>query len=228
MGVGSVAEWQPTEGEVVSEPEAVQGRQAQIMHAAARLFNERGFHETSMQDIATAVGIKKPTLYHHVKNKAQIVGWIHDECVRAVSPPLVEYLRSDMSGAEILRHVAIDIYSLLDSRPGYLRVYFENHRDLDERSKRRVTKKRDEYYAGVREVLVRGHEAGEFTVTNPELAAMAFFGMCNWGYQWYHADGGISAAEVGEYVWSIFLAGVLAPGAERIESLTPTTVAQSV
>lgn len=159
----------------MSEPEAVQARQArQAMHAAAQLFNERGFHETSMEDIATAVGIKKPTLYHHVKSKAQIVGWIHDECVRAVSPPLVEYLRSDMSAAEILRHVAIDIYGLLDSRPGYLRVYFENHRDLDDRSKRRITKKRDEYYAGVREALVRGHEAAEFHRHEPGACGDGF------------------------------------------------------
>lgn len=200
----------------MAESKGVQGRQAEIMHAAARLFNDRGFHETSMEDVAAAVGIKKPSLYHHVKSKAQIVGWIHDECVRTVLPPLVGYMQEDIPASEVLRRVAQDIFGLLDSHPGYLRVYFENHRDLDASSKTRITKKRDEYYDNVRRTLQRGNETGELVVDNPNLAAMAFFGMCNWGYQWYQADGPESAAGVGEYVWSIYTAGVLAPGAGRL------------
>lgn len=196
--------------------QGVQGRQAEIMHAAAQLFNDRGFHQTSMEDIAAAIGIKKPSLYHHVKSKAQIVGWIHDECVRTILPPLQGYLAEDLPAPEVLRRVAVDIFGLLDSHPGYLRVYFENHRDLDARSKTRITKKRDEYYDLVRRTLQRGNERGELVVDNPNLAAMALFGMCNWGYQWYQADGPETAAEVGEYVWSIYAAGVLAPGHGRL------------
>ncbi|MDQ6523945.1 TetR/AcrR family transcriptional regulator [Nocardioides sp. LHD-245] len=194
----------------------VGGRKTQITSTAAALFNERGFHETSMEDIAEAVGIKKPTLYHHVKSKAQIVAWIHDECVQAVAPPLEEYLTSNLAASEILRRVAIDIFSLMDERPGYLRVYFEHHRDLDPRLRSRLRKKRDEYWANVRRVIERGNESGELNVTNPTLASMAFFGMCNWAYQWYRPGGSRSAAEIGEYVWSIFMAGALQPGTERL------------
>lgn len=191
------------------------GRKAQITSVAARLFNEQGFHETSMEDVAKAVGIKKPTLYHHVKSKAQIVAWIHDECVEAVGPPLESYLKSDFTASEILRRVAMDIFRLLEDRPGYLRVYFEHHRDLDPRSRSRIRKKRDEYWANVRRVIERGNESGEFNVSNPTLASMAFFGMCNWGYQWYRPGGSRSASEIGDYVCSIFLAGALAPGTDR-------------
>lgn len=215
-------------GHVVAESKGVQGRQAEIMHAAAQLFNDGGFHETSMEDIAAAVGIKKPSLYHHVNSKAQIVGWIHDECVRTVLPPLAAYMQEDIPASEVLRRVATDIFGLLDSHPGYLRVYFENHRDLDARSKTRITQKRDEYYEHVRLTLQRGNETGEFVVDNPNLAAMAFFGMCNWGYQWYQADGPESAAEVGEYVWSIYTAGVLAPGAGRLIDRSRAVNSQSV
>lgn len=195
------------------------GRKTQITAVAAQLFNDRGFHETSMEDIAQAVGIKKPTLYHHVESKAQIVAWIHDECVASVGPPLEGYLASDMTPAQILRQVAIDIYSLLDDRPGYLRVYFEHHRDLDAHSRERTAQKRDEYWANVRKTIERGNETGDFRVTNPTLASMAFFGMCNWGYQWYRPGGSRSAAEVGEYVWSVFMAGLVAPGTDRLGGL---------
>ncbi len=195
---------------------ALPTRRAQIMEAAAALFRDQGFHETSMEDIAEAVGIKKPTLYHHVKSKAQIVAWIHDECYGAIGPPLVGYLKSGMSPAQILRRVAIDIFSLLEQRPGYLQMFFEHHRDLDSRDRSRIAKKRDQYFDDVRRTIEIGNEANEFNVGDPKLAAMAFFGMCNWGYQWYRPDGSGSARDVGEYVWSIFVGGALAPGPERI------------
>lgn len=201
----------------MGEAPVAENRQAQITRVAAELFNERGFHQTSMEDIAAAVGIKKPTLYHYVKSKSQIVMWIHDECVGAVAPPLVRYMKSDLSAAEILRNVAVDIFGLLEDRPGYLRVYFEHHRDLDARAKSRSTKKRDAYYDNVRQVLERGNASGELKVSNPTLAAMAFFGMCNWGYQWYRPGGSRSAREIGEYVCSLFIAGVMAPGTDRLD-----------
>ncbi|MGR6520330.1 TetR/AcrR family transcriptional regulator (plasmid) [Rhodococcus erythropolis] len=187
-----------------------EGRKTQITELAAELFNKKGFHETSMDDIAQAVGIKKPSLYHYVQSKAQIVAWIHDECVRAIYPPLVEYLNSDWPASEILRRVAGDIFSLLDERPGYLRVYFEHHRDLDTRSKSRITKKRDQYFSGVCQVIERGNAAGELAVEKPELAAMAFFGMCNWGYQWYRPGGPVPAEDIATYMWALFMKGVLA------------------
>ncbi|MFC9978386.1 TetR/AcrR family transcriptional regulator [Gordonia sp. NPDC127522] len=196
------------------------GRQSQITEVAARLFNENGFHETSMDDIAQAVGIKKPTLYHHVQNKAAIVAWIHDECVRAILPPLERYLKENLPPADILRLVAVDIFTLLDQRPGYLRVYFEHHRDLDSRARSRSNKKRDKYFDGVRTAIERGNASGEFALEDSTLATMAFFGMCNWGYQWYRPGGPQTAEEVARQVWSVFMGGALTPGPTRIDVLS--------
>ncbi|MFT4286986.1 TetR/AcrR family transcriptional regulator [Nocardioides sp.] len=192
------------------------GRQAEITRAAAALFNERGFHTSSMEDVAQAVGLKKPTLYHYVQSKAQIVAWIHDECVAAVLPPLQGYVKEGLPAPEILRRVAQDIFGLLESKPGYLRIYFENHRDLDKRSQTRIAKRRDEYYGYVRQVLEEGTAAGDLSVENPQLAAMTFFGMCNWAYQWYRPGGSLTPEQIATYVWKTFMAGVSEPGFERL------------
>lgn len=201
---------------LVAKQQPSEGRRAEIIHLAATLFNEKGFHASSMEDVADAVGIKKPTLYHYVKSKAQIVSWIHDECVAAVLPPLVGYLKEDLPASEILYRVARDIFGLMETKPGYLRIYFENHRDLDRRSQTRIAKKRDEYYEYVRHVLERGVDAGELVVEDSSLTAKVFFGMCNWGYQWYRPGGEMTPDEVARQVWRIFMAGVLSPGSKRL------------
>jgi len=161
-----------------------------------------------MEDIADAMGIKKPTLYHYVQSKAQIVGWIHDECVAAVLPALKGYLAADVSPADGLYLVARDILSLLVDKPGYLRVYFENYRDLDEDVQKRSVAERDEYFEYVKSLLRRGVESGEFDIPNIDIAARAYFGMCNWAYQWFHAGGAITTHELALQMWRIYVNGL--------------------
>ncbi len=55
-----------------------QAKRDAVLQAGAQLFNERGFHATSLDDIAARLGVSKPTLYYYVKNKDQIL----IECVR--------------------------------------------------------------------------------------------------------------------------------------------------
>ena len=52
-------------------------RQA-LLVAAVRMFNERGFHATSLEDVAASLGVTKPVIYHHLGNKEQVLF----ECVR--------------------------------------------------------------------------------------------------------------------------------------------------
>ena len=59
-----------------SAPDREQQREAKrqaVLQAAAELFNERGFHATSLDDIAARLNVSKPTLYYYVKNKDEIL-----------------------------------------------------------------------------------------------------------------------------------------------------------
>lgn len=204
----------------MAKPLAPPARQKEIADVAARLFNERGLAGTSMEDIATVIGIKKPTLYHYVQSKAQIVSWIHDACVEKVNPALASYLEQDLPPDEILFLVARDILSLLVEKPGYLRVYFENHRDLDAAEQVKIVEKRDEYFDMVKLVLSRGVEAGTLAIEDTTISALAYFGMCNWAYQWYQPDGAISPEDLALRLWRIFLEGSRA-GVRSAEPLFP-------
>src|SRR3546814_7162119 len=59
------------------EVERAEKRQA-VLVAAVRMFNERGFHATSLDDVAASLGVTKPVIYHYLGNKDQVVF----ECVR--------------------------------------------------------------------------------------------------------------------------------------------------
>lgn len=183
-------------------------RRHEIVAASARLFDERGYHTTSMDDIAAAVGIKKPTLYHHVQSKTQIVLWIHDELVNDLSARLEARVEQGMPRAETLFRVMDDILGLLETRPGHLRVYFEHHRELPAEEGRTAREKRDRYTDTVRRLIEDGAAAGEFVVENAGLTTLAFFGMCNWAYQWYRPGGELPHHTIALQFWRIFMGGV--------------------
>lgn len=183
-------------------------RRAEIVSAAARLFDERGYHPTSMDDIAAAIGIKKPTLYHHVQSKTQIVLWIHDELVNELTARLEQRIAEQVPRAEILLLVMDDILELLQTRPGHLRVYFEHHREIPGDEGRTAREKRDRYTDLIHRIIEDGAKAGEFDAADPRLSTLAFFGMCNWAYQWYRPGGELSHREIARYFWRTFMTGI--------------------
>lgn len=203
---------------MVTRVRPTDARRDEIAGVAAVLFNDKGFHNTSMEDVADAIGIRKPTLYHYVKSKAQLVSWIHDECVAAVLPTLKQYIADDLAPPEVLRRVAADIFGLLESKPGYLRVFFENHRELPPREHSRARKLRDEYYTLVKSVLDRGADEGVFRIEDTSLTALAFFGMCNWAYQWYRPGGSVAPSDIADSLVRSFLDGIVVPEVSRAAS----------
>ncbi len=193
-------------------PPAV-GRKGQIVARAAELFDSHGYYVASMEDIAAAVGIAKPTLYHYFKSKNDILYAIHEEFIdlliaehatRVVAQP-------GISTDECLLGVMQDILQLMRTHRGHVRVFFENHRNLQGVKQDEIRTKRDAYTQTVTDLLHKGLSEGEFDC-DPAVAALALFGMCNWAYQWYDAGGVLTTDDLAIRFWQILRSGI-APSA---------------
>lgn len=190
-------------------------RRHQIIDRAAELFDRQGYHQTSVDDIAEAVGIRKPTLYHYFSGKEEILFMIHEEFGHFAVDRQAEREPRDVPPADNLLLLISDIIGLLETHPGHVRVYFDYGRELSPEYDRQVKKLRRRYQGMVEDVLRRGMESGEFRQVDVRLAVMAFFGMCNWTYQWYRRGGSLKAKEVADAFHDLFLRGIMAePGGE--------------
>ncbi len=69
----------------------------EILQAAALIFQEKGYHAASMQDIAEAVELKKGSLYHHVDSKQEILLALLDEALEMIVDRLDQINRQDLS-----------------------------------------------------------------------------------------------------------------------------------
>jgi AcrR family transcriptional regulator len=201
-------------------------RRRTIIDAAAGLFDARGYHQTSVEEIAEAAGIRKPSLYHYFKSKDELLFWIHEEFVDHLLERHASRLRLPLTMTQRLFEVMADILELMETHRGHVRVFFENYRELPEPHKDNIKRKRDSYDAMVEDLVARGIEAGEFRPVDVRLATLAVFGACNWAYQWYRSSGALRSREVAYVFHELFLHGLAAdrdPGGAASAAAEATT-----
>lgn len=183
-------------------------RRAEIIRTAAELFDADGYANATMEDIAHAVGIAKPTLYHYFSSKDEILFGIHEEFIDLLISRHESRLGVGLDASQLLLEVMADILELMETHRGHVRVFFEHHRELPAAQQETIRLKRDAYEQMVTNVFADGIEQGVFRQMDPHLAALAMFGMCNWAYQWYRSGGSMRSRDIGYKFWSHLVYGV--------------------
>ena len=173
------------------------------------LFDAHGYGNTSMEDVALSVSIAKPTLYHYFRSKEEILRSIHEEFIQLLTGKYLQRVGSGLEPEELVLGAMKDILSLMVTHRGYVRVFFEHHRELPPEAKRYVTAQRDAYESLVQSAISAGQARGIFADdADTKLITLALFGMCNWAYQWFDVHGRYTADEIAETYWRLLRDGI--------------------
>jgi len=193
-----------------------------VIRAAAHAFNERGYHHTSLDEIAMALGVTKPTVYYYVSNKEQLLF----ECFIAGLRPIQEALdaaeRVPGTARERLKAVVRGYAVAIASEYGWCMVRAHDQ-DLGPDMRREINALKSEIDQGMRRLLRAGMDDGSIRACDPKIAAFALAGALNWIAHWYRTDQPLSAAEVADAFVEFFEQG-LAP---RLPSTTGPGPARS-
>jgi AcrR family transcriptional regulator len=160
---------------------------SEILEHSTRLFAARGYDGTTLQDIADAIGITRPGLYHYISSKEELLA----ELVREVSENSVHIvrevrLRTDLSSVEKLQAVVRALVLQRAGAPERFRVLDRTEAALPEEIAAQHLKARREVLAEMRTVIEEGVSTGEFRPRDARLAALSVIGMCNWVAWWFH------------------------------------------
>jgi TetR/AcrR family transcriptional regulator, cholesterol catabolism regulator len=179
-----------------------------ILREAASLFDLGGYHNTSMEDIASRIGLRKPTLYHYFKSKEDILFGIHDAFIDRLIERQQARQSIAMEGRQQLLEIIMDMLQVIDEQRGEVRAFFEFYRELSPDRRESIARKRDEYEGFVEGVIREGVASGEFRDVDPRLAALSLFGMVNWSYQWFQPGGRLGPRELAYVMWDLFVKGI--------------------
>ncbi len=186
-------------------------QRSDILQAAAQIFRLKGYHATSMQDIAAAVHLQKASLYHHVQNKQDILVSILDQALDLVIADMETVLASPAPSQDKLAS-AVQVYvrHLVDQRDLAAVLLFE-YRSLDSRRRARHLARRDRFEGLWRSLLEQGVLQGAFRPLDAPIVASALLGVMNGMLAWYRADGRLSADQIADIFSDLFLSGIQPP-----------------
>lgn len=184
-----------------------------ILHHAAIIFAQKGYHQASIRDIARATGVSLSGLYYYFESKEELLFLIQDhalglllrnledalsretdprECLRLLIRNHVGYFADNMPEMKVLSHEA-------DSLTGDFSLRLTEQ-------KRRVRKIADRILADLR----------PDSTLDPRVSVFSLFGMINWIYTWYRPSRDVPVDRLADEMTSLFLGGFLnAPSTDR-------------
>ena len=187
----------------------------EILAAAAQIFRDKGYHATSMQDIAEAVHLQKGSLYHHIRSKEEILASLLDRALDLLILSMQEVMASPLSVEEKLRSAMRMYADNIAVHSDLAAVLLLEYRNLSPRLRARHMGRRDRFEALWRELLRQGMQQGVFRTSDEKLVALAILGVQNWMLTWYRAEGPLSAAELSNRFADLFLNGLLTHAASH-------------
>lgn len=170
-----------------------------ILDSAVRNMNERGYHGTSMRDIAAGADLTVASIYHHFKSKQDILQEIMLQALRdAHGMTRSALLRSGGEPKDQLQALVRAWVMFHTTRREDALVGATELRSLDEPGHRLVVALRDEQENIFRDVIERGVEEGAFRTAYPRDAVRAIINMGQQVCVWWRDDGPLSAQDIAD------------------------------
>ncbi len=180
-----------------------------ILDASAQIFSQKGYHGTSMQDIAMAVNLQKASLYHHVSSKQEILFDLLNRGLDILITQVEEAISEPGSPDQRLRKATKAYLSTMTQYQDLASVLLLEYRSLEPDYHDRHIPRRDRFEQIWRELIRDGMEEGIFTCDHPSLSARALLGALNWTVTWFRRDGPMSAEEIADQISNLFLMGLI-------------------
>lgn len=184
----------------------------EILRTAARLFQQQGYHATSMNDVAAALKLSKGGLYHHFQSKDEILFEIMNHAMEITEERVLAPARAIADPEARLRAlIRFHIEVVLSPRDREITVMLHENHPLPPALRKRINARKKEYIHFVEGLMaeVQRVRHGKGAVS-PRAAAFALLGMINWIYQWYKPEGSLQTYNLVPQFTELVFGGILA------------------
>ena len=178
-----------------------------VIRAAAREFNRKGYHNTSLDDIAARLEVTKPTVYYYVTSKEQLLFQCFLAGVEQIRAAFREVTDLATPARERLNAVLRHYGEAVASEFGWCMVRAEDQ-DLSPAMSRHIKALKSEIDQGIRRLIREGVQDGSIARCDPKMTAFALAGALNWIAHWYRENQSMTGAEIAAAFVTIFEGGL--------------------
>ena len=192
-------------------------QRGQILSRAASLFARRGYTATTMNEVAEACGVSKPSLYHYVRDKHQLLAEIAEAHIARLGALVDEVATETHAPEERVRRLIAAFLTVYAGAQAEHRVLTEDVKFLRPTDRRRILEGERKVVAAFAEAIAQARpELRDAALDKP--LAMLLFGMMNWMFTWLKPRGALTHADMAPVVADLFFGGL---GAIRAAAPAP-------
>jgi AcrR family transcriptional regulator len=195
-------------------------KRERILEEAVKLFYERGFSGTTLDDIAGKLGVTKPFIYTHFRSKVELLEAICRPTIEMSLAAIADAAAQTGSAADRLFRGVVAFTKVVLTRQANIAVFFREEKNLSAAGLDDINALRKRFDRVLSGLLEEGTNSGEFQIADIRVAALAIGGMVSWAYTWYQPGGRLSIDDVGTHMARYAIGMVGVPAAE-VASIPP-------
>lgn len=181
-------------------------RREELTRIAARLFAERGYQGTSLADLAGELGIQKPSLYHHIESKEDLLWEVARDGAAAFHAALDE-VPADAGATERIRLALRAHLGVVSAQLDVATVFVREWRYLEGERRDAFVAERRRYEERIRALYREGVDSSELrTDLDVATAALIFLSTANWAYTWLRP--GAETGALADRMFAVLLDGM--------------------
>jgi TetR/AcrR family transcriptional regulator, cholesterol catabolism regulator len=181
-------------------------RRSELTRQAAKLFAQKGYHGTSIGDIAEALGVQKGSLYSHIASKEDLLYETMREGAAAFHGAL-DALPDEASATEKIRLALRGHLRVVAEQLDVATVFVQEWRYLEGARREEFVAERRRYEERIRELFREGRELGELRSDLDEsMAALLLLSAANWAYTWLQP--GRDTDELADRFYALLVVGM--------------------
>jgi AcrR family transcriptional regulator len=178
-----------------------------LLQVAVKLFNERGYDGTSMEDLSRKLGITKSAIYHHVPSKEELLRLSVDRALDGLFAVAAETTELDGRAIDRLEHLVRGSVLVLADRLPFVTLLLRVRGNT--KVERAALARRREFDLLVTDLVKQAEAEGDIRPdVDPAVTARLIFGMVNSLIEWYKPRRGSSATEVADAVCKVAFEGL--------------------
>jgi AcrR family transcriptional regulator len=169
-----------------------------ILQEAVKLFYERGFTGTTLDDIAAELGVTKPFIYTHFRSKVELLAALCQPTIEMSLEAVAAAAEAPGTPTERLHRAMADFAKVVLQRQANIAIFFREEKNLSPEALDAINTLRKKFDRLLSGMLREGVAAGEFTIPDVNVAALALGGMISWAYTWHRPEGRLTLDDVCE------------------------------
>lgn len=195
--------------------EVLEMKRKAIIREAAKVFNRRGSHGATLDDVALRLGVSKAALYRYVQSKQDLLYACHEEAMEIARESMD---KGEAEGRNGLEKIQIGMSGYLREMIGTMGVpvLILEENALTGTQADHIIALRDEFEKRMRRLVEEGIGDGSILTLNPKLAMFMLLGAVHWVTKWYSPDGPWTAEDVAEALIEMATRGLAAHPSERL------------